>query len=464
MKMALKQSENLLSNDIIEYSEEIIEELFGAKLPANWNDLKRDEKSELTYRWVRDAFPNVPESLVPITAGLSVDGDSGNSMEEKPVWLDREKLARGQKFAQDNIFGIYFSVLLTLFGSVSFDEGLKPIIATRKSSEPYTAFKRYLSTSVRIRNWYTTDPWTKGTPAYNDMKAVRRIHTIIRHKINAMSDEEMTKAATIENPLSPTRNIILQDFRSTCPVTLPGQCPFAVKSQGPVKLKRMHQCEMAVVQGGFVCLVILYPQAIGIHGATDEQLDDFCYVWRCIGYLLGIEDEFNFCRGSFDDIKQRSVDFLNLWIKANFRDITPEFEHMLRCLIAGSSYYLADISYEESLLYLTELMDLDMPRLRSALSNGDWIKHKFMKFMMQYAMRVPQIKIFLNAQINKSMNDALKFTDVEHTKLQKKSSQLLLSNTSKNKSRNIFNHYKIFETSLIVILLSFVFKFVLNEV
>ncbi|XP_053598459.1 uncharacterized protein LOC103570505 [Microplitis demolitor] len=437
MKMTLKQSENLQSNDKIDYSEEIIKELFGVELPADWNDLKRDEKSELTYQWVRDAFPNVPESLVPMTAGLSVDGDSGKSTEEIPAWLDREKFARGQKFAQDNVLGLFFSVLLTLFASVSFEEGLKPLVATGKSSDPYGAFKRYLSTSIRIRNWYTSDPWTKGTPAYNDLRAVRRIHTIIRANANSMSDEELTKAATIENSFSPTRNTLLQDFRSACPVTLPGQCPFAIKSQGPVKLKRMHQCEMACAQGGFFCLVVLHPKALGIHGVTDEQLDDFCYVWRCIGYILGIENEFNFCRGTLDEIKQRSADFLNLWIKANFRDITPEFEHMMRCLTVGSSYYLADVSYEVSLLYFTELLNLDMPRLRAALSYSDWIKHKFIKFLMYYGMQVPQLKQFLNAQINNNINDALKFTSKKHAKLQEKSSKLLSSVTSKNND-NIF--------------------------
>lgn len=106
-----------------------------------------------------------------------------------------------------------------------------------------------------------------------------------------MSNEEINKATTIENPWSPMRNSLLKDFRSACPVALPGQCPFTTKTQGAVQPQKMHQGEMAMTQGGFVCLVVLYPQALGIHGATDKELHDFCYVWRCIGYLLGIEDE-----------------------------------------------------------------------------------------------------------------------------------------------------------------------------
>lgn len=141
--MTLEESNNLSSKETIEYSEEVIQKLFSAKLPLDWNKLKREKKSELVHQWAREAFPNVPASLVTLTVGLTVDGDSGTSIDEIPEWLDREKFARGQKFAQDNIFGIFFSILLTLFGLYSFEDGLNPLIITGKSSEPYTAFKRY---------------------------------------------------------------------------------------------------------------------------------------------------------------------------------------------------------------------------------------------------------------------------------------------------------------------------------
>ncbi|XP_008546496.1 uncharacterized protein LOC103570506 [Microplitis demolitor] len=456
--MTLEESNNLSSKETIEYSEEVIQKLFSAKLPLDWNKLKREKKSELVHQWAREAFPNVPASLVTLTVGLTVDGDSGTSIDEIPEWLDREKFARGQKFAQDNIFGIFFSILLTLFGLYSFEDGLNPLIITGKSSEPYTAFKRYLSTGARFRNWFTGDLWTKGTPAYNDIKTVRRVHAIIRNKLNEMSNEEINKATTIENPWSPMRNSLLKDFRSACPVALPGQCPFTTKTQGAVQPQKMHQGEMAMTQGGFVCLVVLYPQALGIHGATDKELHDFCYVWRCIGYLLGIEDEFNFCRGTLEDIKQRSADYLNSWVKPNFRDMTPEFEHMMRCLVVSSNYFSSNTSnnsFEMSLLYFTELIGLDMPQLRASLSYSSWIKHHFMKFTMHYAMQLPQIKKFLNFQANKSMNDALKFTNEKHAELQQKSSKILSSVTSETNSENIFTQYKIYESLLIIVLCFF---------
>ena len=54
---------------------------------------------------------------------------------------------------------------------------------------------------------------------------------------------------------------------------------------------------MGLVQSGFFGAVLMYPREFGIKCSEDE-LDDYVYVWRVIGYCLGIEDEFNICSGS----------------------------------------------------------------------------------------------------------------------------------------------------------------------
>ncbi|CAD6208768.1 GSCOCG00003576001-RA-CDS [Cotesia congregata] len=452
------ESDKFFSKEI-EYSEEILKDLFKVKIPLNWNELNRKEKSELVHQWARNAFPKVPESLITLTVGLTVDGDSGRSIDEEPEWLDREKFARGQKFAQENLFGVFFSILFALFGLYSFEEGLNPLIITGKSSEPYSAFKRYLSTGARFRNWYTSDLWTKGTSAYNDIRTVRRVHEIIRNKVTAMTEEETNKATKIKHPWSPTRNTLVEDFKSACPAASPGQCPFTMKVPG-VNLKKMHQGEMAMTQGGFVGLVVLFPEALGIHGATDKDLEDYFYVWRCIGYLLGIEDEFNFCRGTCEEIKQRSRDYLDAWVKPNLRDLTLEWEHMMRVMIAGAENYAGPgSSFERSIFYFAELMDIDMPQFRSLLSYRDWISHYFLKFMVHYAMRFSAVRKFMNAKMNTVMDTALQFSNEKHVELQEKSSKLLASVRSNRITENIFTQYKIFELSFLFVLLISIYKF-----
>lgn len=123
-------------------SDKIIQDFLKVKLPSNWKKFDSKAKRKLIKQWTHQAFPHLPESLLSITVGSTIDGDSGISVDEIPEWLDRKKFLRGQKFAQDNLMGVMATALLTLFGIYSFEDGFKPMIASGRSSEPYTAFKR----------------------------------------------------------------------------------------------------------------------------------------------------------------------------------------------------------------------------------------------------------------------------------------------------------------------------------
>lgn len=93
---------------------------------------------------VTEAYGNVlPESLLAMLTAFVFDGDSGVSMDIKPEWLDMEKFRRGQKFAMDNLAGLFYMEILGLFMVYSFHYGLKSLLVTGNSSTPYASFKRY---------------------------------------------------------------------------------------------------------------------------------------------------------------------------------------------------------------------------------------------------------------------------------------------------------------------------------
>ena len=88
---------------------------------------------------------------------------------------------------------------------------------------------------------------------------------------------------------------------------------------------------------------------------------------------------YNFCRGTLEDVKNRSKDFLEYWVKPNFRIITPECEHMMRCVVEGLQYYFPGSTYETCLLDLAEIMSLHMPRLYGTISYSTWIRHSMIR-------------------------------------------------------------------------------------
>lgn len=51
----------------------------------------------------------------------------------------------------------------------------------------------------------------------------------------------------------------------------------------------------------------------------------------------------------------------------------------MRCLTSGMSVIVHGMSYETALLYLTEILGLDMPRLYASLSYRDWINYNLSK-------------------------------------------------------------------------------------
>lgn len=64
---------------------------------------------------------------------------------------------RGQKFFKINYFALFVSKLCGLLSILAVPEISKVLVMTRQSSEPKTAYKRYLSTIAHMLLWYNGD-------------------------------------------------------------------------------------------------------------------------------------------------------------------------------------------------------------------------------------------------------------------------------------------------------------------
>ncbi|XP_051160841.1 uncharacterized protein LOC127281263 [Leptopilina boulardi] len=402
------------------------------------NNFNKKEKIEFLTNHIKtevndckNGFQILPDDMIHLFVATNFEVDYNRSSDIKPNWLDMEKFKRGQKFAMDYFFGVSYAQLLSLFILFAFEDGVKPLIFTEKSSTPYTAFKRYISTGQRVRNWYTKDPWTKNTAAYNDIQTVRKMHSAVRQKLKNTDNKIIDEKTKIKNPTCPTRDILVEDFQSSCPAPKLGQCPYLLYNNPELyslRPKGLNQADMVSTQFGFMGLIILYPKYFGIFYATEDDLEAFCHLWRGIGYLLGIDDEFNFCRGTLNEVRERCRNFLEYWAKPNFRELTPECEHMMRCVVEGLKYYVPGNYYETCVLYLAEILNLHTPRLYSSLTYKIWMRHLFLKFLYQYGCQVPAVVTSLNGKINIALDNALNYSAEKHEELKKKSEELFKKN------------------------------------
>ena len=121
------------------------------------------------------------------------------------------------------------------------------------------------------------------------MVYARNMHSLIQKNLSKLDDNEYENEAKIAKPWCPYRQILLKDFAAVCPHD--PQFTYQMVHKSPYMIKNINNANMVVAQCFFLSVVLLCPQNIGIHNATDEDVEAFCHMWRCYGYYLGIEDE-----------------------------------------------------------------------------------------------------------------------------------------------------------------------------
>ncbi|KAL2750185.1 uncharacterized protein V1477_001681 [Vespula maculifrons] len=339
------------------------------------------------------------------------------SSPEKPDWLDREKFRKGQRFARDNIAGFFLGQLYGLFLLLCHDDSLRSIIATQKSHTPYLAFKRYLSTGQRVRNWYTEDPWCEGTKAYKDIQTVKKMHLDVSTKVNRFDWEEMESKSAIGDPYCPALRFITDDFSTILPPNSSSAQLYAEHSKylrTNANVKRINQSEMAYTLFGFMGLPVLYPDHFGIYPKTDEDLDSFCYVWRCIGYLLGVDED-------LDDVKARCRWYIDELAKPALQRLAPQWEHMTRCVVEGNLYFTTVCNFETIVLCIADIVGIEMPIFYSSLTYSQRIKYYLHKYFLRYGLKYSFVRSFVNKFLNSSFDKALDFDDAKIAELKKKS-------------------------------------------
>ncbi len=194
--------------------------------------------------------------LEQLKRGRYVPGDSGASMERVPDWMDRDRFRRGRLFFLEHCGAISVGFHLALAAGFTVNSVLTPLIFTGKSNTPAKALTRYLRTWRHIVLWHVGDVWdAPHGAAHLSIRQVRDGHRRVGERMRQGKKPE----------------------------------------DGTMYVS---QYDMALVQGGFIYCTLLYADQLGIH-CHQEDLDDYVFFWRGIGYLLGIEDRYNLCTGGY---------------------------------------------------------------------------------------------------------------------------------------------------------------------
>lgn len=194
------------------------------------------------------------------TKAYYVPGVDNWELNKIPQWFDPHKYEKCIYLARKYFVSLYIAHFIGLLMIIQIPSGLAPLLATGNSTTVAKLFRRYLSTLIHVRNWYESNPFKKDTKSWNSMQSVRGMHKRVAQLMNSRTSEET----------------------------------------GKEKLW-LNQYDFVMTQWAFIGPVILFQNDCGLHPATDEEIKNLNYLWRVIGYCMGIEDQYNLCSDNIEE-------------------------------------------------------------------------------------------------------------------------------------------------------------------
>ncbi|GIY33764.1 DUF2236 domain-containing protein [Caerostris darwini] len=266
---------------------------------------------------------------------------------EVPSWYDEKKFNRAKKVYSDYFAAVNFGHLCGLLLSFYFTKNIKTLLSTGESSTKNSLFHRYLMTVKHVQKWYEGNVWDVNDPAHKSLSIVRSMHARVGKKMASLQDDVVY----------------------------------------------VSQWDMAVTQWAFVGPLVLFRSRIGLHGCSDTDYDALIHFWRTIGYLLGIEDQYNLCQGNYNQVVATCESLLHKEYKVRLSKADPSSVGMARSVVEALSMMDHLLTWPSLSNYIHELAGIPCP---DSMGIIDWICNNFMRFMMLHLCQYPKIRLMFN--------------------------------------------------------------------
>ncbi|XP_065199906.1 uncharacterized protein LOC135831392 [Planococcus citri] len=368
------------------------------------------------------------DELAKILPGFHVPLPDTAEIPPLPSWVNIEMVKKGQQFGLKYLYGLNYSQTLSLLYLFAAPDGLQPLIFTERSHTPFLAHKRYLSTALRVNSWYETEFWKPSTSGYDNLKSVKTLHLHVSKRLSEIPESQLRSKCNLEEKLRrdrecqdiiggggmttdgmlcPLRPILRVDFEKNPNYNAPFAYFDKIMRSSSERRIYLNQFEMSVTQFGFFGLMLMYPEKFGARNATDEELECFVHMWKLIGYLLGVKNEYNFCDGSLAQVKVRGRQFIDLVMRPMVVRVNKEWEHMSRVAFLGiEKFTKLRINFESTMLYFCWVLNIPTPNLMQYVGWKEISLFRVTKFVMTEGCRIPGFATLFNYRITKNIEKA----------------------------------------------------------
>lgn len=194
-------------------------------------------------------------------------------------------------------------MLAGLVAVLSIPSILKVLICTKQSNTASRAYRRYVRTMLHVYAWYIYSPDEKSSKFWTSLKAVRYGH-----------------------------------YKSS-------------RASQKLGCGMITQKDLALTQFGFIGFITLGADRIQLE--DPEFLEATVHMWRVLGYLLGIKNEYNICGRNWKESKPRLEIALKKVYTPALQNTSAEFKEMTKALIDGLWAVNTGLTLD-SFLYMTK--------------------------------------------------------------------------------------------------------------
>ena len=312
--------------------------------------------------------------LTDLQQGASEPCNESTAPKDPPSWFDKDRFKRGQEFYLRYMTSCSLAMHYSLVVGFSVTSLLEALVFTERSETPAKSIKRYLDTAVHIFLWHTGDVWNNPEdPGYKSLREVRKMHSNVARDM----------ARKYDRPKEIKNNEVKNNVESN---GVPGVCP-----AGQVKIS---QYDMALVQVGFMGAITMYPTGFGI-SPTQEELEDYIYFWRGIGYLLGIKDKYNICGEKYEETMSICKEIEEKVLIPGLNTHVPNFSLMADAYCNGVNGFMRMPIYTKEAIIAFVLDGMGRQGLRP-LSWSDWLRFWLYKIQFYCIRWLPGLATFLN--------------------------------------------------------------------
>ncbi|GBN51223.1 hypothetical protein AVEN_258850-1 [Araneus ventricosus] len=218
---------------------------------------------------------------------------------------------------------------------------------TGKSSTKNKLLHRNLKATKSVQKWYEGDVWDVNDSAHQTLTIARSMHARVGKKMASLND-------------------------------------------GVVY---MSQWDMVLGQWAFVGPIVLCPSLVGLHGWTNDDYDAIFHFWRTIGYLFGIEDKYNLCQGSYNQILTACEKILHKEYKPVVEKSDPISVVLAKNSTEAMSMIVPLYTWPALATYIYELVGLPCPVEVGVIDN---ICYSLIHFMMTFLIKFDRVRVCVN--------------------------------------------------------------------